>query len=65
MCTDCTEYEQQAMDRVNILIKGNISGDILVFLTNPEEVERCCKRLQSSLQKKGMLDRFEVLPWET
>lgn len=63
------DYLRQAINKVHYVLnrrkKANnntFRGDILVFLTNPEEIEKACSMLKCQLKKDSDCDMYEVLP---
>lgn len=67
-------YEKQAINKVKFIIekrnskiknnKNNIKkyGDILVFLTSPDEIDRSVKIIKKYLFNKNLMKSYEILP---
>lgn len=47
------EYETDALNKAIEVHKNETPGDILVFLTSPLEVEKCCKKFKEKLHSRN------------
>ena len=57
------DYEQAAVQKVLEIISNNkLEGDILVFLSSPDEIDRCIKKLEFHSRENRALSRCLILP---
>ena len=56
-CDD--NYEERSLQKAIEVHRSENKGDILVFLTSPLEVDRCCQKFETRLRGQ---DDFECLP---